>query len=82
MAALVAASRWAQRPARAAQSAPDAAQARAHAREILKQRRFRGSRVPRPFAGVLRWLGDRLQPVADFVDDLADWVPGGRPVLL
>ena len=27
------------------------------------------------------WLGDRLQPVADFFDRLAASVPGGRPVL-
>ena len=32
--------------------------------EILQERRFRGSDVPRPFAGFVRWLGDRLQPVA------------------
>ena len=63
------------------QSGPDAAQARARAREILHERRFRGSRVPRPFAGLLRWLGDRVQPVADFIDDLAARIPGGRPVV-
>jgi Domain of unknown function (DUF4129) len=62
-----------------AQSGPDAAQARARAREILQERRFRGSGVPRPFAGLVRWLGDRVQPVADFIDDLADRIPGGRP---
>jgi Domain of unknown function (DUF4129) len=64
-----------------AQSGPDAAQARARAREILHERRFRGSGVPRPFAGVLRWLGDRVQPVADFIDDLSARIPGGRPVV-
>ena len=63
-----------------AQGSPDAAEARAHAREILEQRRFRGSGVPRPFAGVLRWLGDRLQPLRDLFDDIARWLPGGRPV--
>ncbi len=64
-----------------AQAAPDAAQARARAREILRERRFRGSGVPRPFAGILRWIGDRLQPLRDRFDDLAAWVPGGRPVV-
>jgi hypothetical protein len=64
-----------------AQGGPDASQARAHAREILKERRFRGSGVPRPFAGILRWLGDRLQPVRDLIDDLSGWIPGGRPVV-
>jgi hypothetical protein len=64
-----------------AQAAPDAAQARARAREILRERRFRGSGVPRPFAGLLRWLGDRLRPVVEFIDDLAVRIPGGRPVV-
>ena len=69
-------------PRRPAQSGPDAAEARAHAREILQERRFRGSGLPRPFAGLLRRLGDRLQPVSDFIDDLALRIPGGRPVVL
>jgi len=38
--------------------------------------------VPRPFEGILRWLGDRLQPVADLFDDISGWIPGGRPVAL
>lgn len=65
-----------------AQAGPDAAEARAQAREILEERRFRGSEVPRPFAGILRWLGDRLQPLTDLVDDISGWTPGGQPVLL
>ncbi len=84
MAALVAAVVLGALPAAApvfAQGRPDAAQARAHAREILRERRFRGSGVPRPFARVIRWLGDRLQPVSDFIDDLALRVPGGRPLV-
>ena len=64
-----------------AQAAGDAAQARERARQILRQRRFRGSGVPRPFAGFVRWLGDRLQPIRDLFDDLAVRIPGGRPVL-
>jgi hypothetical protein len=60
---------------------PDADVARAHTREILQERRFRGSSVPRPFSGLVRWLGDRLEPVGDFFDDLAVRIPGGRPVL-
>jgi hypothetical protein len=62
-------------------AAAPAGDQRARAREILSERRFRGSSVPRPFAGVLRWLGDRLQPVVDFFDDLAVRIPGGGPVL-
>ena len=69
-------------PPALAQARPDAAQARERAREILRQRRFRGSGVPRPFAGFLRWLGDRLRPLGDLVDDVAGWVPGGRPAAL
>jgi hypothetical protein len=63
-----------------AQGGPDASQARAHAREILEQRRFRGSEVPRPFSGMLRWLGDRLEPITDLFDDISGRLPGGRPV--
>ena len=82
MAALVAAALLGSLPPAApAQGGPDAAEARAHAREILQERRFRGSGLPRPFAGLLRWLGDRLQPVSDFIDDLALRTPGGRPVV-
>ncbi|HEX4778892.1 MAG TPA: DUF4129 domain-containing protein [Acidimicrobiia bacterium] len=40
---------------------PDAA--RRNAKDILGERRFRPERVPRPFAGALRWLGRRLEPV-------------------
>ena len=66
-------------PAALAQ-APDAAESRAQAQEILDERRFEGSELPRPFAGLLRWLGDRLQPVIDFIDDLSVRIPGGQPV--
>jgi hypothetical protein len=59
----------------------DASAAREQAQDILQERRFRGSDVPRPFHDLVHWLGDRLQPVADFFDDLAVDVPGGRPVL-
>jgi hypothetical protein len=51
------------------------------ARSILQERRFKGSSVPRPFAGVIHWMGERLQPVADFFDDLAARVPGGGALL-
>jgi hypothetical protein len=40
---------------------PDAA--RRDARSILGERRFRPAHVPRPFAGVLRWLGRQLEPI-------------------
>ena len=86
MAALVAAALVGALPAAASAQGgaggPSSAEARAQAREILEERRFRGSAVPRPFAGVLRWLGDRLQPVSDFLDDLGGAVPGGLPVVV
>ncbi|HZR11967.1 MAG TPA: DUF4129 domain-containing protein [Acidimicrobiia bacterium] len=40
---------------------PDAA--RRQAKQILGERRFRPEHVPRPFAGVLRWLGRQLEPI-------------------
>jgi len=40
-----------------------AAGARRQAKDILDQRRYRESSPPKPFRGVLRWLGDRLDPV-------------------
>ena len=80
-AALLGAALPAATPAQGGAGGPSSAEARAHAREILQERRFRGSGVPRPFAGVLRWLGDRLEPVRDFFDDLGARVPGGQPVV-
>lgn len=37
--------------------------ARRQANDILDQRRYHGTSPPKPFRGVLRWLGDRLDPV-------------------
>ena len=68
-------------PVALAQGEPDASAARGQARDILRERCFRGSDVPRPFAGFVRWLGERLQPVGDFFDRLAVRVPGGQPAL-
>ena len=52
---------------------PDAA--RADARAILDDRRFRNDPAPRPFRGPLRWLGDRLDPVVRWIGDVIDFVP-------
>ena len=52
---------------------PDAA--RADARAILDDRRFRNDPAPRPFRGPLRWLGDRLDPVVRWIGDAIDFVP-------
>ncbi|MGH8985293.1 MAG: DUF4129 domain-containing protein, partial [Acidimicrobiia bacterium] len=53
---------------------PDAA--RDQARDILGQRRYQPADVPRPFEGVLEWLGDRLRPIGDFFDRLLSSWPG------
>jgi hypothetical protein len=65
--------------AAAAQSSPAADRARAHA--ILEQRRFNGTDFPRPLQKPLEWLGDRLEPVLDWIDDRGTSMPGG-PVAL
>jgi len=58
---------------------PDAAQAREQAREILSQRRFQDTEVPRPFEGPLDWLGDRLQELGRRLGDLFAGVDGALP---
>jgi Domain of unknown function (DUF4129) len=52
--------------------------AREEARAILAEDRFHETELPRPFAGVLDWLGGRLRALADLLDPL---VPGGDSVL-
>lgn len=56
-------------------------EAREQAREILSGRGYQESEVPRPFKGVFRWLGDRVEDVgdwfADAFDDVAKALPGG-----
>jgi len=53
----------------------DAARRQAHA--ILRQRRYRGSSVPRPLHGLLVWLGEKLAPLAWPVHWLGRHLPGG-----
>jgi hypothetical protein len=71
VAALVATVLLGAAPAPVAFAQTDASAARSQARQILNERRFKGSSVPRPFAGLLRWLGKKLQPIADFFDRLS-----------
>jgi Domain of unknown function (DUF4129) len=54
----------------------DPDQARQQAREILGGRRYKPADVPRPFEGVLEWIGDRLQPIGDFFSRLAETLVG------
>lgn len=49
------------------------ADAREQARQILSERRFHGSHVPRPFHGVLSWLAAHLH----FLVRFWDWLAGG-----
>ena len=56
------------------------AQARAEARHILAERRFRGTSLPRPLHGLFAWLGRHLH----FVSTSWDWLAlkvGGAVVL-
>jgi hypothetical protein len=50
--------------------------ARRQARDILDERRYQPAKVPRPFEGVLEWLGDRLRPIGEFLDDVLSSAPG------
>jgi Domain of unknown function (DUF4129) len=60
----------------AATGAVDPDQARDQARQILDGRRYKPAEVPRPFEGVLEWLGDRLRPIGDFFSRVAESLPG------
>jgi hypothetical protein len=62
-------------------AAPPAAAPRREAREVLDDRRFHGAELPRPFAGPLEWLGERAEPVVDWINDRGARVPGG-PIAL
>ncbi|HEX8743637.1 MAG TPA: DUF4129 domain-containing protein [Thermoleophilaceae bacterium] len=66
-------------------AAEDPAAARGEADEILSDNRYEGSDLPRPFKGVLDWIGDRLEPVGEWIenafDDLAGVTPGGDVTL-
>jgi hypothetical protein len=55
--------------------------AKASAQRILAERRFTGSPVPRPFHGVLAWLGQRFSFLGRFFERLDRWIPGGSAVV-
>jgi hypothetical protein len=50
---------------------------RRRAAEILDDRRFKGSGIPRPFAKPLAWIGDRIEPIIAWINDLGVSFPGG-----
>jgi hypothetical protein len=59
----------------------DPDEARRQARDILDERRYQPAQVPRPFEGLLEWLGDRMRPIGELLGDLLS--SGlGRVVLL
>jgi len=57
------------------------ADGRRQAAEILDDRRFKGSGIPRPFEKPLAWLGDRIEPIVAWINDRGASVPGGPPAL-
>ncbi len=54
----------------------DPDRARDQARQILGGRRYKPADVPRPFEGVLEWLGDRLRPIGDFFSRITESLAG------
>ena len=64
-----------------ADAAQPPAEARREAQAVLDERRFHGAELPRPFAGPLEWLGDRLEPAIAWIDERGESVPGG-PIAL
>jgi hypothetical protein len=66
---------------RAAYSAAPTAESRREAQAVLDERRFHGAELPRPFAGPLEWLGDRIEPVIEWIDERGAGLPGGSITL-
>ena len=62
-------------PAAVSASAIDPERARAAARHILNGRKYKGSPVPRPLHGLLRWIGDRISPIGRWIGDRFSWLP-------
>ena len=56
----------------------DPGAARDAARQILRQREFRPERTPKPLAGPVQWIGDRLNGIADWlgnaIQDTFSWI--------
>jgi Domain of unknown function (DUF4129) len=56
-------------------------EARAEARNILADDRYRGADFPQPFGGPLDWVGDQIRAAIEWVEDLGGDVPGGPLVV-
>jgi hypothetical protein len=55
--------------------APATDRARAH--EVLDDRRFKGSELPRPLEKPIRWLSHRVEPIITRINEIGHDVPGG-----
>ena len=68
----------------------DPGAARDAAREILRRGEFQPERSPKPLAGPVQWIGDRLNGIADWlghaIQDVFDWIfhllPGAWGLIL
>jgi Domain of unknown function (DUF4129) len=54
---------------------------RERAATVLADRRYTGTKLPQPLKKPLQWLGDRLEPIADWINRRGAVVPGG-PIAL
>jgi hypothetical protein len=54
---------------------------RRQAAAVLDERRFKGATLPQPLKKPLQWLGDRIEPIATWLNDRGTVVPGGPVVL-
>jgi hypothetical protein len=66
-----------------AQDAPEGTPAddRRAAHDVLDDRRYEGSSLPRPLEGPFAWIGDRVQPVIDWLNERGTSLPGGTTAL-
>ena len=56
-------------------------EAREEAERILAEDRFHETELPRPLRRPLEWLGDRLEPIGEFIGGIVDAVPGERSLV-
>jgi uncharacterized protein DUF4129 len=63
------------------QVAAPPADARRHARAVLDDRRYRGTSLPQPLHKPLEWLGDRIKPAFDWINNSGGSFPGGSLAL-
>jgi len=54
---------------------------RRRAAAVLADRRYTGTKLPQPLKKPLQWLGDRLEPIAEWINGRGAVVPGG-PIAL